>query len=165
MKKSYEFFSPAKGGKSIITINENTLTISRPGLISKMALGFKGDKTILINQISAVQIKKVGFARGYIQFIIAGAKESKSGIVSGKVDENTVYSDSSFKKSNNEINAEFEEIKNYIENFNSSKGNYTTIVQNVKTPIEQVKDLKELLDIGAITQEEFDKKKKELLNL
>lgn len=34
-----------------------------------------------------------------------------------------------------------------------------------KDPIEEVKRLKELLDIGAITQEEFDTKKKELLNL
>lgn len=34
-----------------------------------------------------------------------------------------------------------------------------------KDPIEEVKLLKELLDIGAITQEEFDTKKKELLNL
>lgn len=32
-------------------------------------------------------------------------------------------------------------------------------------PIETVKKMKELLDIGAITQEEFDVKKKELLNL
>ncbi|MCJ0093372.1 SHOCT domain-containing protein [Clostridioides difficile] len=31
--------------------------------------------------------------------------------------------------------------------------------------IQQVKGLKELLDIGAITEEEFNKKKKELLNL
>ena len=31
--------------------------------------------------------------------------------------------------------------------------------------IEDIKKLKELLDIGVITQEEFDKKKKELLNL
>lgn len=30
---------------------------------------------------------------------------------------------------------------------------------------QQVKELKELLDIGAITQEEFDKKKRELLHL
>lgn len=34
-----------------------------------------------------------------------------------------------------------------------------------KSPVEQVKELKELLDIGAITQEEFDRKKKELLGL
>lgn len=34
-----------------------------------------------------------------------------------------------------------------------------------QSPIEQVKGLKELLDMGAITQEEFDAKKKELLGL
>lgn len=32
-------------------------------------------------------------------------------------------------------------------------------------PIEEVKKLKELLDMGILTQDEFDKKKKELLNL
>ncbi|MBR3263239.1 MAG: SHOCT domain-containing protein [Lachnospiraceae bacterium] len=31
--------------------------------------------------------------------------------------------------------------------------------------IEAVKKLKELLDVGILTQEEFDKKKKELLSL
>lgn len=164
MQKEYEFYSLGKGGKSIIKINGNTLTISRPGLMSKMSLGFTGDKTIMINQISGVQIKKVGLARGYIQFIIAGTKEVKSGIIGGKIDENVVYSDSSFKKSNKQINDDFEEIKKYIEDFNSNQNN-TTVVQNVKSPVEQVKELKELLDIGAISQEEFDKKKKELLNL
>ena len=164
MQKEYEFYSLGKGGKSIIKINGNTLTISRPGLMSKMSLGFTGDKTIMINQISGVQIKKVGLARGYIQFIMAGTKEVKSGIIGGKIDENVVYSDSSFKKSNKQINDDFEEIKKYIEDFNSNQNN-TTEVQNVKSPVEQVKELKELLDIGAISQEEFDKKKKELLNL
>ena len=161
MQKEYEFYSLGMGGKSIIKINGNTLTISRPGLMSKMSLGFTGDKTIMINQISGVQIKKVGLARGYIQFIMAGTKEVKSGIIGGKIDENVVYSDSSFKKSNKQINDDFEEIKKYIEDFNSNQNN-TTVVQNVKSPVEQVK---ELLDMGAISQEEFDKKKKELLNL
>ena len=164
MQKEYEFYSLGMGGKSIIKINGNTLTISRPGLMSKMSLGFTGDKTIMINQISGVQIKKVGLARGYIQFIMAGTKEVKSGIIGGKIDENVVYSDSALKKSNKQINDDFEEIKRYIEDFNSSQNN-TTVVQNVKSPVEQVKELKELLDMGAISQEEFDKKKKELLNL
>ena len=165
MDKEYEFYSLAMGGKAIIKIKDNTLTISRPGLVSKMSLGFTGDKTILINQISSVQIKKVGFARGYIQFILAGTKEVKSGIIGGKIDENVVYSDSSFKRSNKEINADFEEIKKYIEEFNANQKSNNTVVQNIKTPIEQIKDLKELFDMGAITQEEFEKKKKELLNL
>lgn len=36
---------------------------------------------------------------------------------------------------------------------------------NIKDPIEEVKKLKELLDMGILSQEEFDKKKKELLKL
>lgn len=165
MKKEYEFYSLGMGGKSIIKIDGNTLTISRPGLMSKISLGFTGDKTVMINQISGVQIKKVGLARGYIQFIMAGTKEAKSGIIGGKIDENIVYSDSFFKNKNNQINSNFEEIKKYIEEFNSNQNGNTTIIQNVKSPVEQVKELKELLDMGAISQEEFDKKKKELLNL
>lgn len=33
------------------------------------------------------------------------------------------------------------------------------------SPVQQLKEYKELLDLEIITQEEFDKKKKELLNL
>lgn len=36
---------------------------------------------------------------------------------------------------------------------------------NTSNPYEEVKQLKELLDMGIITQEEFDLKKKELLKL
>jgi hypothetical protein len=35
----------------------------------------------------------------------------------------------------------------------------------LQNPYEEIKKLKELLDIGAITQKEYDKKKKQLLNL
>lgn len=37
--------------------------------------------------------------------------------------------------------------------------------QNAPSAIEQIKGLKELLDIGAITQQEFDAKKKQLLGI
>lgn len=39
------------------------------------------------------------------------------------------------------------------------------ISASAKNPIETITKLKELLDIGAISQEEFDEKKKQLLNL
>ena len=51
-----------------------------------------------------------------------------------------------------EINTKKEENNNPQEN-------------NTNDPIEEVKRLKELLDMGILFQEEFDKKKKELLNL
>lgn len=40
-----------------------------------------------------------------------------------------------------------------------------TNLDNISEPIEEIKKYKELLDQGIITQDEFDKKKKELLNL
>ena len=163
MSKKYEFTS-MDNGKAIITINDGTLTIERPGVLSKLSHGFSGSKTIMINQISSVQIKEVGFARGYIQFIMAGTKEAKSGAIFGESDENIVYSNAYMKKKNKEINASFHEIKEYIENYNT-KSNVTPVIQNIKTPLEQIKDLKELLDMGAITQEEYEKKKKQLLEL
>lgn len=39
------------------------------------------------------------------------------------------------------------------------------IVNDVKQNLEGIKALKELLDIGALTQEEFDEKKKQILNM
>ena len=41
----------------------------------------------------------------------------------------------------------------------------TPSTSNTNSPADEVKKLKDLLDIGAITQDEFDKKKKELLDL
>lgn len=48
-----------------------------------------------------------------------------------------------------------------------NKGRYATIVQQEapQSNAEELKKFKELLDSGIITQEEFDKKKKQLLDL
>ena len=58
MNKEYVFNDPTMRGKTIIKLGNGTLTISRPGVISKFSHGFAGEKTILFNQISAIQIKK-----------------------------------------------------------------------------------------------------------
>lgn len=50
----------------------------------------------------------------------------------------------------------------------SGKTQQKTVINNIKTDTtnaDEIKKYKELLDMGAITQEEFDKKKKELLGL
>ena len=63
----------------------------------------------------------------------------------------------------------FKEIFN--KNFNKTKENVTKGVNNLinkfnkKDPIEELKKYKELLDSNVITEEEFNKKKKELLGL
>ena len=165
MNQEYEFFCVDKGGKTVVKINEGILTISRPGLLSKLSQGFKGSKSIMIEKITSVQVKKnTIWTRGYMQFTIAGEMAKNVGAVSGEVDENIIYFSGTKKETISKYNNAAEEIKTYIENFNSKKSNIT-VVQNIKSPVEQVKELKELLDMGVLSQEEFDKKKKELLNL
>lgn len=160
MQKEYVFKNLGTG-KTIVRIDNNKLTIIRKGVRSFLNYGLKGEKTIMLNQISAVQMKKTGMAAGYIQFVLPGSRESKRGLQDALKDENTV----TFNMDPKNANANAEEIKNYIEEYNANQSNGTTVVQNVKSPVEQVKELKELLDMGAISQEEFEKKKKDILDL
>jgi len=48
---------------------------------------------------------------------------------------------------------------------NPTKEKTTNNKQNMRDVPDELKKFKELLDLGAITQEEFDAKKKELLGL
>ena len=161
MDKEYVFNDPTMGGKTIIRLGEGTLTISRPGLISKLSHGFSGEKTILFNQISAIQIKKAGIARGYIQFAMAGTKEGKSGVIFGDgKNENIVYFASTFN--NKKTNDAAEEIKRTIEQYNLKSNKGTTVVKE-EDKYDKLAKLKKLLDDNVITQEEFESEKSKLL--
>ena len=55
------------------------------------------------------------------------------------------------------------EIKNYVESFISSKNTNNTSSQ--VSGADEILKFKELLDSGIITEEEFEAKKKSILNL
>ncbi|MCC0765103.1 SHOCT domain-containing protein [Clostridioides sp. ES-S-0006-03] len=69
----------------------------------------------------------------------------------------------SFKKNANACATIYEKLVEYRNNNKSEDTNKNIIEKN--NPLEQIKTLKELLDMQAITEEEFNAKKKELLNL
>lgn len=162
MKKEYEFSSFSNGGKTKVTLEDGKITIARPGIISKFSHGFTGDKTILMKDISAVQFKAAGFARGYLQFIFAGSKEARSGIIRGEKNENIIYFDSGFN--NDEINKNAQEIKEYIENYNIKiSQNTINNANNAPDKYDQLTKIKKLLDEGIISQEEFEIEKKKIL--
>ena len=92
------------------------------------------------------------------------------------------YSDEEFEKDIESLSNETGEVseeekqnfkEKFAEGFNKTKDSFSNLFSKVgnnkdkiKTdPIEEIKKYKELLDSGIINQEEFDKKKKELLNL
>ena len=148
-----------KGVNGQITVYEDRVVIERGGVLGFMTQGLAGAKTIPMDSIMSVQFKEGGaFVNGFIQFGILGGKESRGGALNATQDENTVM----IKQA---TNAEAREIKDYIENIilNRSK-NQGTVVQQAP-PAEELKKFKELLDMGVISQEEFDAKKKQILGL
>lgn len=95
------------------------------------------------------------WTNGYIQITVPGGLESKKGLFDATQDENTVI----FSKKNNEL---VDQIKSKIEELISRQ--HTGYI-NQLSPADEIRKYKELLDDGLITQEEFEKKKKQLLGL
>ncbi len=147
----------AKGHNGQIEVYENKIIIKRKGLLAFATQGFKGEKEIFINQISSVQLKKASMLiNGYIQFTFMGGKEAKGGLFQAGSDENSVLFRVSQQK-------DFEKVKSAIENIISK-----SLVNNTQqsgSSADEIKKFVKLKNEGVITEEEFQKKKKELLGL
>lgn len=72
--------------------------------------------------------------------------------------------ESVMKKISAGVNSTKEGLSKFVSKFNKKEENREE-KENKNDAYEEVKKLKELLDMGIITQDEFDKKKKELLKL
>jgi hypothetical protein len=115
----------------------------------------RGNKDILIKEISSIQFKKVSWTiNGYIQFTFRGGQENKGGFWDANKDENTI----TFVKRQEPA---FIKIKEAIEEKMSSieKGETKT------SDLDQLEKLAELKEKGIITEEEFNAKKKQILGL
>lgn len=113
------------------------------------------EKTIPFSSITAIQLKKWWLTAWFIQFTVKWSTEVKWWPLKTATDENSI----NFYSSQNKA---FEEAKNIIEwHINWwEKNNYNN--SNALNDLEKLADLKEK---WIITQEEFDIKKKSLLNI
>lgn len=151
-----------EGNNGQLYVYENKIEITRKGLSALAHQGVKGTKTIPISEIKNIQLKLAKAFDGYIQFAVGGSVEGKWGLREAYHDENTITFDSM-------LNKKAQDIKDYIENIILNKGNPQAAAgastSGTNEITDEIKKYKELLDIGAITPEEFDKKKKQLLDL
>ena len=118
----------------------------------------QGEKTIYYKDTIGVQYKPSSFVDGYIQIeTAAGGVSSSSSQYGG---ENAI------QFSGKEKNAEAEIIVNYIRSrIEEIKNAPVGGVVQQSSPAEELKKFKELLEMGVLTQEEFDAKKKQILGL
>lgn len=151
----------------ILFVYEDRVVISRNSAAGFIAQGLKGDKVFFYKDLSSIEYRKpTFFANGYIKFIVAGTSETKQNIgilgnttTSALKDPNTLI----LRAFNKKVPEESEKIYNYI------LKKIKEVKQEIKndksySSADEILKFKNLLDEGIITQEEFDKKKKELLN-
>lgn len=148
MEKEYNGFNGA------IILTDKAVVIKRG--VKGFLLGggmLRGDKTIPYSSIAAVQLKKAGMMGGYIQLTLVGGSEAKGGLLESTKDENSV----NFRSSKD--NEKFEECKKLIEE------RMGRVSSGTLSSVDEIAKLAELRDKGVLTEEEFNQKKKQLLNL
>lgn len=146
----------AGASRKYITLKEQNIVIGR----TKSLIAAAREKTIPIKQITGVEVKKPGaLVNGFIQIQTAGQVSGNSsykftgGTFDAVQDENSVVF-------SGEVNYKRAiKIKKYVENYSE---NQTTAQLS---SADEISKYKKLLDENIITQDEFDAKKKQLLNL
>lgn len=146
MKKEYTFLHP----KTFVTLTDNSVTISRGAHNYMVNRGMRGNHTIPYNNIVEIKYKKASvLSKGYIQFTTAQSQvlgalrtlnQPQNAIKFGKASNKTIL-----------------EIKNLVE---QKIGNHRSMQK-----VDELKEYKALLDQGIITQDDFERKKNELLDL
>lgn len=122
-----------------------TLVITDQRLLFGADGGFSASKTVYLSDIDAIDSSSVGSITGSVLRV-----QSRS----------TVFAIDGNKKILSTFQSKLEEAVYMARHRTSS----TTIIQS-NSPADEIKKYKELLDIGAITEDEFTAKKKQLLGI
>lgn len=139
-----------------ITIKDNFIKVKLKGFMNFMNKGLVGEKTYNLDTVTGVQIKEPGFTTGYMAIQTMGTFDVKGGVQKAVRDENSIL----FLKNEGDL---IHQIQEYIEDYLTRKNQPQQQVVNQTSNLDELKKLKELLDMGAITQEEFDQQKQRLL--
>lgn len=162
VQKDYKYRLQAHTGTSL-EVYENYLIISFMSVgnvVSNIAKGgANGGKRINYADLTAIQFKEpAGMSVGFIQFAYPGSTELKGGVIAAMNDENSVpVSPQNLQQAR--------EIVNYIEQRRTELRSPAAAAVAAPSSMDELRKLKELLDLGIVTQEEFDAKKKHLLGL
>ena len=96
--------------KTLVRIDEFFIRIARQNTSSNTLLqGLDGEKSILLSELTAFQLKEPGKTVGYLQLIFPGSMDTKGGVFDAVKDENTI----TFTK---EDKMKMFEVKSLIEN-------------------------------------------------
>jgi len=137
-------------GHGSIELHESKIVITKSNAAKGKLLDGKTSRTIYLHQLTGITVKKGGLSAGYIHFETSGS-EAKKGYKNNVNDDATIV----FGMQSNSAALKFKEaVEKQIARVNSPIG---------ESAADEIAKFKDLLDKGVITQDEFDQKKKKLL--
>ena len=126
------------------------------GKVKKYLSAFGGVKKVYYNQINSIQKRDATeVVNGTIEFELPGMSASAF-----SQNENLI---TYLPKYQEEADKIYDFVNNKILELNRAQTQPTQVVQNEISPMAKIKEAKELLDMGVITQEEFDEIKAKYL--
>lgn len=143
--ETYCTISMTNGGKALLF----------KGIQGAMA----GEKKFFYSDITGTQFKNLGMTTGYLQFEFPGANS----INAMKSENSFTFSATIGTSKHKELKEKMQEVADFIKEKIHNNKNNSDVISGGSVADELLK-FKQLLDSGIISQEEFDKKKQELLN-
>ena len=158
---AYKLGTEVKGYNGSVNFDGKVLQILRKGKLARMTVG-KGEKSIPINSITAVQWKEPGaLVNGYIQFTVAGGVESRSKVgrqtIAAAQDENSIV----LRKGKS---SEMADLRIAVMNEINVRATPTPAIAQQSSIADEILKLSSLRDTGVITDAEFEVQKSKLLN-
>ena len=127
----------------------------------------EGRKTWYYKDITSVQFKNCGWTAGFFEFTFGGGIDNKrGGPISGLTNENRFTFGAPSIGLAKEKAAEMEKVNDYIQRKLAEAKRSVIASTNVPfSSADEIMKYKNLLDAGIITKAEFERKKKQLLDL
>lgn len=165
IKKNYKYCINAHTGTTLEVYDTYlVLNFMRTGGVRTVTAnvysgGTTGGKRINFSDITAIQFKEpAGVTVGFIQFAYPGSGEARGSVIDAINDENAI-------PVSPQNLAVAREVVDFIEKKRAELRTSSNTVIQQASAADELKKFKELLDMGIISQEEFNAKKKQLLGL
>jgi hypothetical protein len=143
----------AVGSGWFLLLNTGILVLATKSIFKG---GVKGAELVPITHLAKVSVKKVGMGSGTHYQVDVHKNAANAGILAGSSSPSTkLIGGFTFSRENAD---NFQELLLGLMTGSGSKS------QSPDNSLEKIGQLKQLLDSGAITQDEFDEKKKKLMD-
>jgi len=155
-----------KGANGEIIAYDDRVVISRKSFGGFILQGVRGDRTYYYKDLQGIEYRKPGMINGYMKFIIAGGQDyggTKSGVLMSKGgdDPNSVIL-RAFKKETVVLSEKMNEL--ISGKLNEVKNNPTTTTSSNSSIGDELLKYKNLLDSGAISEDEYNSLKNSIIN-